>query len=306
MTTQENRRHKTIGISISDSPDMKMLGLGNGHLRDAMTEVATYLLASGDDLAYGGDLRENGFTWTLFELASRYTRQPSAFISHSREDEERIDDSRRAARNDIFISHSHNDQELVDEFVEQLRRVVNYFAWPVHIRMTNDKLDSLAQEVDDVADLMFLDMEGSPITMERRKTIPTSEPDDEVWATGLTAMRQTMRGDINARILLGGQVENYKGRMPGIAEEALLSLQSGQPVFLLGGFGGCARDIAEALGLADTWAGSRERWQGRLELEGYGPDSLNNGLSPDENRVLAQTPYMDQWLPLLLRGLRHL
>ena len=302
MTTQENRSPKTIGISISDSPDMKMLGLGNGHLRDAMTEVATYLMSFGDDLAYGGDLRENGFTWTLFELASRYTRQPSALISHSREDRGLTDDSGRAARNDIFISHSHDDRE----FVEQLRRVVNYLAWPVHIRMTNDKLVSLAGEVDNVAELKFLDMEGGPMTMERRREMPTSEPDDAMWAEGLTAMRRTMQGEIDARILLGGRVENYKGRMPGVAEEALLSLQSEQPVFLLGGFGGCTRDIAETLGLADTLAGSRPRWQGRPAFEDYGPESLNNGLSVEENRVLARTAYIDQWLPLLLRGLRRL
>ena len=283
MTTQENRKPKTIGISISDSPDMKALGLGDGHLRDAMTEVATYLLASGDDLAYGGDLRENGFTWTLFELASRYTRQPS-----------------------VFISHSHDDRELVDDLVEQLRRVANYFAWPVHIRMTNDQLDSLSEAVDDVADLKFLDIEGTPMTMEHRREIPTSQPDHATWAKGLTAMRRTMRGGIDARILMGGQVENYKGRMPGVAEEALLSLQSGQPVFLLGGLGGCARDIAETVGLADSWAGSRNSWQGRLEFKDYGPDNFNNGLSAEDNRVLAQTSYIDRWLPLLLRGLRHL
>ena len=52
-------------------------------------------------------------------------------------------------------------------------------------------------------------------------------------------MRRTMLAQTNARILLGGRVENYKGVMPGIAEEALLSLQVGQPLFLLGGFGGC-------------------------------------------------------------------
>ena len=306
MTTQENRKPKTIGISISDSPDMKALGLGDGHLRDAMTEVATYLLASGDDLAYGGDLRENGFTWTLFELASRYTRQPSVFISHSHEDQELIDEPRLAARQDVFISHSHDDRELVDDLVEQLRRVANYFAWPVHIRMTNDQLDSLAEAVDDVADLKFLDIEGTPMTMEHRREIPTSQPDHATWAKGLTAMRRTMRGGIDARILMGGQVENYKGRMPGVAEEALLSLQSGQPVFLLGGLGGCARDIAETVGLADSWAGSRNSWQGRLEFKDYGPDNLNNGLSAEDNRVLAQTSYIDQWLPLLLRGLRHL
>jgi hypothetical protein len=94
--------------------------------------------------------------------------------------------------------------------------------------------------------------------------------------------------------------------MPGVAEEALLSLQSEQPVFLLGGFGGCARDIAETLGLVDTWAGSREWWPGRAEFESFGSDSLKNGLSKEENRLLAQTPYTDQWLPLLLRGLGRL
>ena len=287
MITQENLRPKTIGISISDSPDMKVLGFGNGHLRDAMTEVATYLLASGDDLAYGGDLRENGFTWTLFELASRYTRQPSMFISNSRTDQELVG-------------------RLVGEIVPPLRRVVNYFAWPVHIRMTNDQLDSLSEEVDNVADLKFLDREGGSITLEQRREIPTSDPDDATWVEGLTAMRRTMRGEIDARILLGGRVEDYKGRMPGVAEEALLSLQSGQPVFLLGCFGGCARDIAETLGLADTWSGSRPSWEGLQEFEGYGPDNLKNGLSTEENRVLAQSPYIDQWLPLLLRGLRRL
>ena len=283
MITQENPKPKRIGISISDSPDMKVLGFGNGHLRDAMTEVATYLLASGDHLAYGGDLRENGFTWTLFELASRYTRQPNVFISHSR-----------------------HDQDSVDELVAQLRRVVNYFAWPVHIRMTNDQLDLLAGEVDNVADLKFLDMEGDPITMEHRREIPTSDPDDATWAEGLTAMRRTMQGEIDARILLGGRVEEYKGRMPGVAEEALLSLQSDQPVFLLGCFGGCARDISETLGLAETGSVSRPWWEGRQEFESYGPHNLKNGLSTEENRVLAQSPYIDQWLPLLLRGLRRL
>ena len=122
MTTQENRKPKTIGISISDSPDMKVLGLGNGHLREAMTEVATYVLSSGDDLAYGGDLRVNGFTWTLFELASRYTRRPDMGISRTGRDQVLDGDSLHHERSNIFISHSHTDQEFVDELDEQLRR----------------------------------------------------------------------------------------------------------------------------------------------------------------------------------------
>jgi len=58
------------------------------------------------------------------------------------------------------------------------------------------------------------------------------------------------------------ELEGYRGTIPGIAEEASLSLEAGQPLFLVGGFGGCARDIAETLGLAERWAGSRDAWAG--------------------------------------------
>ena len=279
MTVQETQRPRTIGISISDSPDIRALGLSAGHLRDAMTDVATHLLSSGDDLAYGGDLREGGFTQVLFELAARYTKAPG-----------------------VFISYRHENEDVAD----QLRRVVNYFAWPVHIRMTNDQLESLVEEVGEVAEVALLDLEGEPMSMEYRKSIPSREPDEVTWSSGLTAMRQTMQGQTDARILLGGGTEAYMGRMPGVAEEALLSLQSVQPVFLLGGFGGCVRDVAETLGLVEPWPNYHSQWTGRTEFERFGPDSLNNGLSRDENRLLARTPYIDEALPLLLRGLRRL
>ena len=279
MTVQETQRPRTIGISISDSPDIRALGLSAGHLRDAMTDVATHLLSSGDDLAYGGDLREGGFTQVLFELAARYTKAPG-----------------------VFISYRHENEDVAD----QLRRVVNYFAWPVHIRMTNVQLESLAEEVGEVAEVALLDLDGEPMSMEYRKLIPSREPDEVTWSSGLTAMRQTMQGQTDARILLGGDTEDYRGRMPGVAEEALLSLQSGQPVFLLGGFGGCVRDVAETLGLVEPWPNYHSQWTGRTEFERFGPDSLNNGLSRDENRLLARTPYIDEALPLLLRGLRRL
>lgn len=54
----------------------------------------------------------------------------------------------------------------------------------------------------------------------------------------LTAMRQIISGVTQARIVLGGRVESYEGIMLGIAEEALMSLEAGKPLFFLGGFGG--------------------------------------------------------------------
>jgi SLOG cluster2/TIR domain len=73
-----------IGISISESENVARRGFGfprladekvapsSPHLRDSMTEFARFLLAAGATLAYGGDLRQGGFTRVLFELLAAY------------------------------------------------------------------------------------------------------------------------------------------------------------------------------------------------------------------------------------------
>ena len=63
---------RTVGISISESPDMRYFGFSDGHLKDAMAGFAIHLLASGANLAYGGDLRDSGFTRLIFDLVLRY------------------------------------------------------------------------------------------------------------------------------------------------------------------------------------------------------------------------------------------
>ena len=94
--------------------------------------------------------------------------------------------------------------------------------------------------------------------------------------------------------------------MPGIAEEALLAMKAKQPVFLVGGFGGCARDIAETLGVVDPWAGSRSAWAGRELFSGYTDGDLNNGLTSVENRQLAGTQHVGQAITLVMMGLQRL
>lgn len=60
---------RTIAISISDSPDLPGLGLGEEHLVEAMFEFARYLVQLGGTVAYGGDLRPGGFTVNLLDLS---------------------------------------------------------------------------------------------------------------------------------------------------------------------------------------------------------------------------------------------
>ena len=267
MNSSQTETTPSVGISISESPDLRILGLSDGHLRDAMAEVALRLLASGISLAYGGDLRQHGFTQLLAELVGRYR------------------------------GHPRHAGTIV---------VTDYLAWPVHIRMTSNELAAFSADHEPAAHLVFLSLDGVRLPREQRMSLPAQEPKEYEWTRGLTAMRTVMLADICARIVLGGRVEGFKGAMPGIAEETYLSLDAGQPVFLLGGFGGCALDIAESLGLSEPWEGSREDWSGRECFRKYSPDDLHNGLSREENYVLARTPHIQEAVDLVSRGLRQI
>jgi len=257
----------TVAISTSDSPDMAALGLGEGHLKEATAELAVQLLAADTNLAYGGDLRAYGFTQLLFQLVLRYTSTAD---------------------------------------LESTVRVTNHLAWPVHIGIPVDRIEALAAELKGAAQIVLLQCDGTPMAMEARRSLRTHEPTKEEWASGLTAMREFQRSSTDARVLLGGQVADYKGRMPGVAEEAIVSLRGGQPLFLIGGFGGCARDVAETLGLVKRSSTSRGWWPGRRKFERWTGRDLNNGLSSQENEVLASTPFIKQAVMLILRGVHRL
>ncbi len=263
MSYEEPLSKQAIAISISESSDMNVLGLSREHLDDAMAEVARYLLAMGARLMYGGDLRPRGFTELLFELVARHRR----------------------------------DADLGDERVA----VSSFLPWPVHVSWAPEQLKELSDAVKGVAELIYLTLEGEPIPHdERQQLLPHAANEDE-WAQGLTAMRNVVTKRSDARIVLGGKVEGFMGRMPGIAEEALVSLRAGQPLFVLGGFGGCAGDIAADLGLSSS--SPVRNWPGRGDFTGFTAEALNNGLDADENAVLANTVHVDQAVTLILRAL---
>lgn len=265
VTYQEPLSKHAVAISISESSDMNVLGLGNEHLVDAMAEVARHLLAMGARLMYGGDLRPGGFTEILFELVARYRRDAD------------LDDERLA--------------------------VANFLAWPVHITLSRERLQELSTALTDVAELICLSADGHVISQDDRLAMSPIQPENDEWIKGLTAMRDVMTKVSDARIVLGGRVDNFKGKMPGVAEEALAAMKARKPLFLLGGFGGCARDIAEDLKLKPPSSLSRTQWTGRQDFVGVTSANLNNGLDDQENRTLAMTQHVDQAIALILRGL---
>jgi hypothetical protein len=255
----------TIALSISNSPDLAVLGLGKEHLDDAMTEIARHLIACGATLAYGGDLREGGFTELLFEIVNRYRANKDA--------------------DGLIVS--------------------NYLAWPVHASISADQIERWQLALAGLARLVLLDPTGSEISLSERPP-EAADMDERQWADGLTAMRNAMASTINARIALGGQTAKYKGRLPGIAEEALIQINRKAPLFVLGGFGGCSFDLARAMGIDRRdlpRSASSGTWNGIEVFRAFGPADLHNGLSPEENRLLAETVHVDQAVALILRGL---
>ena len=267
MTIAVIQSPRTVAISVSESPDMAALGLSNEHLREAACEIAMHLLAEGAGLAYGGDLRPGGFTELLLELLYKYRHRADASAGAG---------------------------------------ITNYLAWPVHIGMNADTLDGMVTGLRGHARLELIGQDGELMSVNERRGMQPREPDDREWSEGLTAMRRVMCEETDARVVLGGRVEGYKGRMPGIAEEVLLSLELHRPVYLVGGFGGCARDVAETLGLVDAWAGSRPTWPGRDLLKNFTVTDLRNGLSNEENVALARSQYMSRTVTLVMHGLRRL
>ena len=289
-----------VGISISNSPDLSQLGMGAPHLKDVMLELARYLLAQGVRLAYGGDLRPGGFTEQLLELVWAYDSQ-------KREEDLILSPERKA---DIAS-----------------RRLANYVAWPIHLDYSQT---ILAQHHLKGVFKFISPPESLKLSEDQRKVkTPPDTPEHRYWwFRCLTVMREQMASNIDARVVLGGKIRGYAGGIPGLLEEVLMAVRCSQPVFLIGGMGGCTRAIIDAVEGRHPKELTAEY---QAESEGYGkfldylkqrPDAvgvdyqamvdelqqagvagLNNGLSEDENRELFKTPHIPMMVSLILKGL---
>ncbi|MCP5246333.1 MAG: TIR domain-containing protein [Burkholderiales bacterium] len=288
-----------IGISISDSPDLEALGMNNNHLDNAMIEIARHLLSQGAHLSYGGDLRPGGFTEKLLELVWTYDSQQ---------------------QKQPVMPTPEEKAETAS------RRLTNYVAWPIHLNyspaiLAQYYLKSVFKFIDPPADLNL----GTQ--QQKIFTPPDTSEHRYRWYRSLTAMRERMADDIKARIILGGQIRGYAGGIPGLLEEVLLTICQKQPVYLLGGMGGCARVIIDAIEgrqpnelTVDYQSESKGymsflnyvRHQARTEinypamveeLEQAGIAGLNNGLTEEENRILFTTPHVPVMVALVLKGL---
>jgi hypothetical protein len=211
----------------------------------------------------------------------------------------------------------------------------HYQAWPVYLGMDiaqQAKLKPILKPVlvplpAEVRDRFNLDP-SVPLA-------PIGSQALYVWGRCLTAMREQMNREAKARILIGGRLIGFKGRYPGLVEEAYLALRDKKPLFLAGGFGGCTQAIVQWMhGLPEkalsfrnqTDYGTLEAFYRReIEVSNCPPkegidfeeldkvftgDSpatvsqrLNNGLSDEENGLLFKTRDIPLMVHLILKGL---
>jgi hypothetical protein len=109
-----------------------------------------------------------------------------------------------------------------------------------------------------------------------------------VQALQLTAMRETMAHQCLARIALGGRVGDYQGRFPGLLEECATMLAAGKAIYVLGGYGGGADLVVDAL-LGRTPAGG---WPDEDVRSAREPAwaALRSGYDADQRRSPAAAP----------------
>lgn len=108
-------------------------------------------------------------------------------------------------------------------------RIHNFLAWPIHLR-----LDPAAwsEYLDEIHPYRFAP--PADLGLDENVFVGPDDPAGRyVWARSLTLMREEMSRKTNARVLLGGQVTGFKGKYPGLLEEALLTLHRGLFVVLL-------------------------------------------------------------------------
>lgn len=216
-------RIEVITVSISESDDVRKYGLSTDHFDTLTDEIHLYLLLAGLKIAYGGALKGgsvvgSNFTLRLFELVRAYSK----------------------------LAEGVNVKPLKEA-------ILNIAPWPLYLNYGESEWALFSGEIADYKagprpDLPWSDDEIFPIEGGRSRVLLSDTPQRRyAWARGLTAMRELITVHSNARLVIGGKLKGFAGLLPGVIEEAWISLKAKKPLFLIGGFGGAARAVSDQL-----------------------------------------------------------
>lgn len=284
-----------VGISISEVQEDGFCSnhIDSDHLIRLAQELARHLLARSTTLIYGGDLRPNGFTEFILDEGSI----------------------------------------LKERINSELPKIENHLAWPLYI--SDPKIVSWRAKYSHVMKteehVIPVDVAGGIST---NKFLDPNTPNNSyIWSRCLTEMREKSIASSTARICAGGKLYGYKGKMPGVLEEIVLAIDNGKPLFLLGAFGGVVESVCYVILNKKVPEVLTEEWQlhhnvGYSEVQsiakpyGYHCDyiaitdlikkinlsELANrcGLTEIEYKRLMDTPFIDECIHLIIKGLKKI
>lgn len=212
-----------------------------------------------------------------------------------------------------------NDQEKI--------YFINYSSYPIYNKLSpKQKLEFIKNRVEFKPILP-----PKSIKVNEKEFIPpTGNENKLIWSESLSKMRREMNSVSDARIFIGGKLSGYSGKYPGLLEEAVLSLESNIPTYLIGAFGGATKSIIkglqklDVLQLTEDWQCKNDSYKdfftyynakvgkNRINykettsfLNGYSLKRLskNNGLDDADNKRLFITTHIPEMIYLVLKGL---
>lgn len=211
---------------------------------------------------------------------------------------------------------------------EKSRNDVMYFtdfvAWPLYTLIPEDTHDDYRHSR---VDLKFVDPVEFPDIDVSKFLCPDSTDNQYIWAENLTKMREEMEKITSCRIIAGGKTSGFKGKMAGVLEEFVIARRKGHPVYIVGGYGGCAQLLSEVcIGKksADEFlriASESSSYTALLdkyeslgnpvdynEVKEYAQIEklLDNGLTLEENLILFQSVNIMEIVSLILKGLKNI
>lgn len=193
----------------------------------------------------------------------------------------------------------------------------NYFAWPIYLNITES---NKAEFIHCRVETKFVDAPKGVV--DPKIFVPPVGNDNlNIWAHSLTKMREEMESNVDARIIIGGQLSGFKGKYAGLIEEFLIASAKGHPIYLIGGFGGAAKAIVDIMensdvdlyglaavpsysGFVDFYnSNNRDKIDYEKITNQINNYSFDNGLTLDENKELCHTTNMLKIVSLVLKGL---
>ncbi|OXT01969.1 hypothetical protein B7H23_03260 [Notoacmeibacter marinus] len=223
---------RIVAISIGDAPDRARLGFPQREVDRALLSTCTALVRAGAEIAYAGHLKPEGYTFKIFRhLAGAYAGSRETPFRHFVPEP-----VARGTRYADLLAVLNEGRGVVTTEIARGEAFVPVRPGGGGIRLGDEVVSN---------------------DMQLSKWFAAVAPRNA--AEGYRTTRRMMSSRVDARVVMGGKMgvlsdpgDTYQGAMPGIVEEAIVTLELGKPLVVLGAFGGAARDVAIALKLLDA------------------------------------------------------